>query len=165
MPTTPNKNSLSRRALRATLRSNSSSTSLASQSTDLTKMVSADYSSASSSSQSHSGYNTTTESDSDGREDEGPDDLDEEWDFHPKAGESVWVKMTVSDREVWYQGQVRGKPRPGTVRGGRQGDFYSVRYGTKTSKLGYFAPLLGDIKPDTRQVRRLLEEEGRDVEL
>ena len=44
---------------------------------------------------------------------------------------------------------------------GKQGMSYSVRY--DASHRRYFAPLLGEIKPDTPHVRRLLEEAGCDM--
>ena len=44
---------------------------------------------------------------------------------------------------------------------GKQGTFYSVRYRRNVRR--YFAPLLGDIKPDTPRVRRLLELAGCDI--
>ena len=39
---------------------------------------------------------------------------------------------------------------------------YSVRY--QDGHRRYFAPLLGEMKPDTPHVRRLLEEAGCDVQ-
>jgi len=84
-------------------------------------------------------------------------DLDEEYDFSPKPGDSVWVKSK-SDIETWYQGVVLKGTRSGTVRQGKQGIFYSVRYRHNLRR--YFAPLLGDIKPDTPHVRRLLKQAG-----
>ncbi|KAI5118185.1 hypothetical protein M0805_004998 [Coniferiporia weirii] len=99
----------------------------------------------------------------DEEEDTKPEELDEEWDFGPKPGDAVWVKSKNTERETWYFGHVQKSTRSGTVRGGKQGTFYSVRYHRNLRR--YFAPLLGDIKPDTPRVRRLLEQAGCDVEL
>lgn len=101
----------------------------------------------------------------DGEDAEGgvPEDLDEVWDFSPKPGDAVWVKEKSTERETWYLGHVQKSTKTGVVRGGKQGTFYSVRYHGKMRK--FFAPLLGDIKPDTPHVRRLMEEAGCDIEL
>lgn len=99
--------------------------------------------------------------------------------IYPKAGDAVRVKSKNTERETWYYGRVQQSTRNGTVRGvrftllsilrsflncfrkGKQGTFHSVRYHRNLRR--FFAPLLGDIKPDTPRVRRLLEQAGCDV--
>ncbi|THH04446.1 hypothetical protein EW145_g5516 [Phellinidium pouzarii] len=71
-----------------------------------------------------------------------PEELDEEWDFEPKPGDSVWVKSKNTERETWVNKAL----------------FYSVRYHRNVRR--FFAPLLGEIKPDTPHVRRLLKKAG-----
>ncbi|KAL5495793.1 hypothetical protein ACEPAI_1257 [Sanghuangporus weigelae] len=93
----------------------------------------------------------------------GPEEWDEGWDFEPKPGDAVWVKSKDTERETWYYGHVQRSTRTGTVRGGKQGMFYSVRYHRNLRR--YFAPLLEEIKPDTPRVRKLLEQAGCDLEL
>ncbi|KAL5534759.1 hypothetical protein ACEPAG_1223 [Sanghuangporus baumii] len=93
----------------------------------------------------------------------GTEEWDEGWDFEPKPGDAVWVKSKDTERETWYYGRVQRSTRTGTVRGGKQGTFYSVRYHRNLRR--YFAPLLEEIKPDTPRVRKLLEQAGCDLEL
>ncbi|KAH8111437.1 hypothetical protein DFH11DRAFT_1879818 [Phellopilus nigrolimitatus] len=101
-------------------------------------------------------------SDEEDDDDTTPEDLDDEMDIHFNPGDTVWVKSKNAVRETWYLGKVQNSTREGTVRGGRRGVFYSVRYYRNVRR--YCAPLLGDIKPNTLRVRRLLEEAGCDIE-
>ncbi|KLO17539.1 hypothetical protein SCHPADRAFT_936913 [Schizopora paradoxa] len=84
-------------------------------------------------------------------------DLDDVYEFSPKSGDFVWVKAK-TDTETWYKGLVMKGTKEGPVRQGKQGTFYLVRYRHNLRR--YFAPLLGDIKPDTAEIRQLLNNAG-----
>ncbi|KAI6043827.1 hypothetical protein EDC04DRAFT_535428 [Pisolithus marmoratus] len=83
-----------------------------------------------------------------------PEELDEPWPYRFKSGDLAWVKST-SGR--WYHGKVVGQAKLGrTIQG--EGLFWLVVFSSKFRK--YFAPLNGEIKPDTRHTRKLLEDAG-----
>ncbi|KAK1224950.1 hypothetical protein PQX77_012099 [Marasmius sp. AFHP31] len=89
-----------------------------------------------------------------------PGHLDESWSYTFQAGESVWVKTAGGN---WVRGKVTGEiTRKGPTRE-KVGLYYPVRYGTKFRK--YFAPLNGEIKPDTIHTRLLLQHAGYGDEL
>jgi len=83
-------------------------------------------------------------------------DLDEGRPYTFESGDPVWVKTVGGD---WYPGKVSGLTRrKGSTREG-EGLFYPVTFfDGKVRK--YFAPLNGEIKPDTEQVRTLLKAGG-----
>ncbi|PFH48219.1 hypothetical protein AMATHDRAFT_66051 [Amanita thiersii Skay4041] len=83
-------------------------------------------------------------------------DLNETRPYKFQSGDSVWVRTTGGD---WYPGKVSGLiRRKGRTREG-EGIFYPVTFfHGKVRK--YFAPLNGDIKPDTEHVRSLLKAGG-----
>ena len=92
--------------------------------------------------------------------------------FLLQSGDPVWIRASSGD---WQSGVVSGQVRIGQTRQvsrfratallplthlptQKEGLFYPVIYGDKVRK--YFAPQNGEIKPDTPQTRRLLEEAG-----
>ncbi|KAG7090584.1 hypothetical protein E1B28_009690 [Marasmius oreades] len=84
-----------------------------------------------------------------------PEDLDDGWGYTFQAGESVWVRTAGGN---WLRGKVCGDiTRKGRTRT-TEGLFYPVKFDNKLRK--YFAPLNGEIKPDTPHTRRLLKEAG-----
>ncbi|THV01260.1 hypothetical protein K435DRAFT_718226 [Dendrothele bispora CBS 962.96] len=86
------------------------------------------------------------------------DDLDEAYPYTFHTGDSVWVRTAGGN---WHQGRVSGETtRKGQTRE-REGLFYPVKFDGKIRK--YFAPLNGEIKPDTPHTRRLLKEAGWDI--
>ncbi|KAF9482352.1 hypothetical protein BDN70DRAFT_435834 [Pholiota conissans] len=82
--------------------------------------------------------------------------LDEACDYPFKNRDPVWVR-TKGDK--WTFGKVSGVIRTGPTRY-QQGFFYHVNFGPKHNVRKYFAPMNGEIKPDTQKVRRLLRDEG-----
>ncbi|KAK7468320.1 hypothetical protein VKT23_002834 [Stygiomarasmius scandens] len=83
------------------------------------------------------------------------EDLDDAYPYTFQAGDSVWVRTAGGN---WHQGRVSGETtRKGQTRE-REGLFYPVKFDGKIRK--YFAPLNGEIKPDTAHTRRLLKEAG-----
>ncbi|ESK84827.1 hypothetical protein Moror_508 [Moniliophthora roreri MCA 2997] len=84
-----------------------------------------------------------------------PEDLDESWPFTFQAGDAVWVRTAGGN---WLRGRVSGEiTRKGLTRE-KEGLFYPVKFDIKLRK--YFAPLNGEIKPDTPHTRRLLKAAG-----
>ncbi|KAF9261967.1 hypothetical protein L218DRAFT_960925 [Marasmius fiardii PR-910] len=84
-----------------------------------------------------------------------PVDLDDGWGYTFQAGESVWVRTAGGN---WLRGRVSSEiTRKGFTRM-NEGLFYPVKFDNKLRK--YFAPLNGEIKPDTPHTRRLLKEAG-----
>jgi hypothetical protein len=83
-------------------------------------------------------------------------DLDDSRPYTFESGDFAWVKTTGGD---WYPGRVSGLTRrKGPTREG-EGIFYPVTFfDGKVRK--YFAPLNGEIKPDTAEVRALLKAGG-----
>ncbi|KAI0034968.1 hypothetical protein K488DRAFT_25057, partial [Vararia minispora EC-137] len=89
----------------------------------------------------------------------GPDDLDEPWPYEFRPGQSVWVKASDGN---WYGGEISGsRVKRGPTRQ-KEGVFYPVafRLPTHHNIRKFFAPLNGEIKPDSRCVRKLLREAG-----
>ncbi|KAI0344239.1 hypothetical protein BDW22DRAFT_1142548 [Trametopsis cervina] len=82
------------------------------------------------------------------------DDLDESLSYPFQDGQSVWVRV---DTE-WEPGVISGKRTQKTNTRSSEGLAFPVAYGQRKRK--YFAPLNGDIKPDTPTVRALLQEGG-----
>lgn len=93
----------------------------------------------------------------DSLESPGPDDLDEPWPYTFRMGDHVWIR---TEEGNWYPGKVSsnnvklGKTRQ------KEGLFYPVifRIGSRIRK--HFAPLNGEIKPDTLRTRILLRRAG-----
>ncbi|KAH7922401.1 hypothetical protein BV22DRAFT_1048920 [Leucogyrophana mollusca] len=83
-----------------------------------------------------------------------PDDVDEPWPYRFEVGEFVWVRTVGGN---WHQGKVSGQPKLGRTRE-NDGLFYPVIFSFKIRK--YFAPLNGELKPDSPHTRKLLEEAG-----
>ncbi|KAF8627296.1 hypothetical protein AX17_006341 [Amanita inopinata Kibby_2008] len=83
-------------------------------------------------------------------------DLDDSRSYTFEAGDAVWVKTAGGD---WYPGKVSGLTRrKGPTREG-EGIFFPVTFfDGKVRK--YFAPLNGEIKSDTEEVRLLLKAGG-----
>jgi len=85
-------------------------------------------------------------------------DLDEPVEYPFKVHDRVWVR---TKKEKWCQGRVSGQAiRVGQTRHQKQGLFYPVNFGSKYNLRKYFAPMNGEIKPDTKSVRRILAQEG-----
>ncbi|KAI0726009.1 hypothetical protein C8Q72DRAFT_796919 [Fomitopsis betulina] len=69
-------------------------------------------------------------------------------------GDPVWIKT----EGEWLQGTISGSnTRKGATRQ-KEGVFFPVAFRHNARK--YFAPLNGDIKPDSEEIRRLLSEGG-----
>ncbi|KAH0838755.1 hypothetical protein J3R83DRAFT_7129 [Lanmaoa asiatica] len=86
-----------------------------------------------------------------------PDELDEPWPYRFKSGESVWI--CASDGE-WYRGKVVGQAKQGKTRSD-DGLFWCVEFRVVRSRVRkWFAPLNGDIKPDTQHTHQLLSDAG-----
>ncbi|EPS98081.1 hypothetical protein FOMPIDRAFT_1024790 [Fomitopsis schrenkii] len=84
-----------------------------------------------------------------------PEELDEPLTWAFKNGDPVWIKT--EDGE-WLQGTISGSnTRKGATRQ-KEGIFFPVAFRHNARK--YFAPLNGDVKPDSVEVRRLLSEGG-----
>jgi len=84
-----------------------------------------------------------------------PSDLDEPWLYTFQAGDVVWIRTVGGN---WHSGRVTGQsPRKGQTRE-KEGLFYPVVFNDKIRK--FFAPLNGEIKPDTMYIRRLLKADG-----
>ncbi|KAI9510634.1 hypothetical protein F5148DRAFT_549425 [Russula earlei] len=89
----------------------------------------------------------------------GPDDLDDPWLYTFRPGDTVWIRTEGGN---WYLGKVssnsvkRGQTRQ------KEGLFYPVIFcigiGPRIRK--HFAPLNGEIKPDTSRTRTLLRRAG-----
>ncbi|KAG6902014.1 hypothetical protein C0995_005662 [Termitomyces sp. Mi166 len=85
-----------------------------------------------------------------------PLELDEAWSYTFQPGESVWIRTQGGN---WRQGRVTGQTtRRGPTRQSKEGLYYPVVFDGKIRK--YFAPLNGEIKPDTLHTQRLLKEAG-----
>ncbi|KAE9396530.1 hypothetical protein BT96DRAFT_977447 [Gymnopus androsaceus JB14] len=84
-----------------------------------------------------------------------PEDLDEPWPFTFHTGQAVWIRTSGGN---WHSGRVSSETtRKGNTRE-KEGLFYPVKFDGKLRK--YFAPLNGEIKPDTPHTRRLLKAAG-----
>ncbi|KAF8174734.1 hypothetical protein BJ912DRAFT_989618 [Pholiota molesta] len=84
--------------------------------------------------------------------------LDEACEYPFKDQDPVWVR-TKGDK--WTFGKVSGRIiRKGPTRYQQHGLFYHVNFGPKYNVRKYFAPMNGEIKPDTEAIRRLLRDEG-----
>ncbi|KAH9964625.1 hypothetical protein BC827DRAFT_1109750, partial [Russula dissimulans] len=87
----------------------------------------------------------------------GPEELDDPWPYTFRVGESVWIR---TEGGKWYPGKVSSNNiRRGQTRQ-KEGLFYPVifRIGSRMRK--HFAPLNGEIKPDTMYTRTLLRRAG-----
>ncbi|KAF9027261.1 hypothetical protein BDZ89DRAFT_887975, partial [Hymenopellis radicata] len=95
------------------------------------------------------------DSDTESEDEPQPIDIDESWLYTFHAGERVWIRTSGGN---WHLGQVTGqKTKTGSTRE-KEGVFYPVIFNSKIRK--WFAPLNGDIKPDTKHTRTLLAEAG-----
>lgn len=87
-----------------------------------------------------------------------PRDLDEPCDYAFKFRDLVWVRSMGGS---WHQGRISSsRTKTSHTRSG-MGTYYSVKFhmdGTHIQK--DFAPLNGDIKPDTIHIRSLLKAGG-----
>lgn len=84
-----------------------------------------------------------------------PSDIDDPWPYTFHPGDTVWVRTVGGN---WHSGRVTGQTtRKGQTRE-KEGLFYPVVFNEKLRK--YFAPLNGEIKPDTFHIRRLLKDAG-----
>ncbi|TDL22293.1 hypothetical protein BD410DRAFT_256119 [Rickenella mellea] len=89
-------------------------------------------------------------------------DLDDELDFTPKSGQVVWVY--VKDMATWYPGFVMNlRCKDIRDRHGRIQMAYPVKYRRNLRR--HFSSMLGEMKPDTQEVRQLLAEAGVDVRM
>ncbi|KAF9229841.1 hypothetical protein BS17DRAFT_772005 [Gyrodon lividus] len=85
-----------------------------------------------------------------------PDELDEPWPYRFKSGEPVWV---CASNGQWCRGKVIGQPKKGKTRSD-EGLFWCVEFHIVNRFRKWFAPLNGDIKPDTPHTYQLLEDAG-----
>ncbi|KAG6910635.1 hypothetical protein DXG01_009144 [Tephrocybe rancida] len=87
-----------------------------------------------------------------------PSELDEAWPYTFEKDEAVWVKAAGGN---WCSGHiVSNKTRTGPTRQ-KEGMFYQVQFmNNKTKIRKYFAPLNGEVKPDSAHTQRLLKEAG-----
>ncbi|KJA21950.1 hypothetical protein HYPSUDRAFT_41567 [Hypholoma sublateritium FD-334 SS-4] len=85
------------------------------------------------------------------------ENLEKPCEYPFKARDLVWVR-TKGDK--WMSGKVSGRVRVGPTRNQEQGFWYHVNFGPKFNVRKYFAPMNGEIKPDTHEVRQLLRDEG-----
>ncbi|KAH8988209.1 hypothetical protein EDB92DRAFT_1872931 [Lactarius akahatsu] len=84
-----------------------------------------------------------------------PEDLDNPWPYTFQMGDSVWIRTEGGN---WYSGKVSSKSvKRGPTRQG-EGLFYPVIFRRRIRK--HFAPLNGEIKPDTPRTRTLLRQAG-----
>jgi len=99
-----------------------------------------------------------SDSEDDDRTDSQPEDLDEPWSYTFKVRDIVWVKTTGGD---WYQGKVSSsRTKTSQTRQG-MGTYYPVKFHINKNHIAKdFAPLNGEIKPDTSHIRSLLEAGG-----
>ncbi|KAH9060721.1 hypothetical protein EDB87DRAFT_1613545 [Lactarius vividus] len=85
----------------------------------------------------------------------GSEDLDDPWPCTFQMGDSVWIRTEGGN---WYSGKVSSKSvKRGHTRQG-EGLFYPVIFRRRIRK--HFAPLNGEIKPDTPRTRTLLRQAG-----
>ncbi|KAH9487265.1 hypothetical protein JR316_0001335 [Psilocybe cubensis] len=87
-------------------------------------------------------------------------ELDDEDEYPFKDQDLVWVRTKGAK---WVYGKVSGGPsliRAGRTRYSKEGLFYPVKFGDKLHLRKYFAPTNGDIKLDTKAVRRSMIQEG-----
>ncbi|KZV77592.1 hypothetical protein PENSPDRAFT_746725 [Peniophora sp. CONT] len=91
---------------------------------------------------------------------QGPDDLDEPWDYEFMRGDSVWVKATDGN---WHRGTVSALKVKKDKTRQSEGFFYPVIFGQAPKLRKYFAPLNGEIKPDSHGTRQLLREAGYEL--
>ncbi|KAJ7073471.1 hypothetical protein B0H15DRAFT_1027452 [Mycena belliarum] len=87
-----------------------------------------------------------------------PRRLDEPCAYNFKSNDCVWIR----NQGKWIAGRIFPGARSGPLRSANgTHDYYSVLYTDRGHKLRrYFAPLLGELKPDTHAVRGLLRAEG-----
>ncbi|KAF9042182.1 hypothetical protein BJ165DRAFT_1486055 [Panaeolus papilionaceus] len=86
------------------------------------------------------------------------EDLDDPINYPFQDQDSVWVR---TKEDKWCTGKINGKViRVGKTRESKEGFYYPVHFGAKSNLRKFFAPMNGEIKPDTEWVRRLLEDAG-----
>ncbi|KAF8168467.1 hypothetical protein B0H34DRAFT_685643 [Crassisporium funariophilum] len=84
--------------------------------------------------------------------------LDEPHEYPFKDQELVWVR---TKEDNWCPGKVTGRViRVGQTRHSKQGFYYPVNFGSKNHLRKYFAPMNGEIKPNTEEIRILLRDGG-----
>ncbi|KAF9560244.1 hypothetical protein CPC08DRAFT_636812 [Agrocybe pediades] len=74
--------------------------------------------------------------------------------------DKVWVR---TGKEIWCSGKICRKGfRVGQTRVSRtnKGFYYHVQFGSRMHLRKFFAPMNGEIKPNTEAVRQILEQEG-----
>ncbi|KAI0040025.1 hypothetical protein FA95DRAFT_1453662, partial [Auriscalpium vulgare] len=88
----------------------------------------------------------------------GPHDLDDPWPYSFKMSENVWIRTAGGN---WQRGRVtRSTTKLGPTRE-KQGYFYHVQFRMQEKNIRKdFAPLNGEIKPDTPRTRTLLRQQG-----
>ncbi|PPQ69232.1 hypothetical protein CVT25_006949 [Psilocybe cyanescens] len=85
---------------------------------------------------------------------------EDEAEYPFKDQDLVWVRTKGAK---WLYGKVSGGPsliRAGRTRYRKEGLFYPVKFGDRLHLRKYFAPTNGEIKPDTKAVRRSMIQEG-----
>jgi len=87
----------------------------------------------------------------------GPDDLDDPWPYTFRMGESVWIRTEGGN---WYPGKVSSNNAKRGPTRQKEGLFYPVIFGIGARIRKHFAPLNGEIKPDTGRTRTLLRQAG-----
>ncbi|KAJ7716219.1 hypothetical protein DFH07DRAFT_862373 [Mycena maculata] len=84
-----------------------------------------------------------------------PHHLDEPWAYTFEPNDRVWIR----NHDKWIKGRIfpRSVPKTGSSDNLTYWNvLYQDKFGHKLRK--YFAPLLGELKPDTTAVRSLLRE-------
>jgi len=84
-----------------------------------------------------------------------PHRLDDPWTYTFQPNDRVWIR----NHDKWIRGRIfpRSVPKVGTNDNLTYWNvLYQDSFGHKLRK--YFAPLLGELKPDTAAVRKLLRE-------
>ncbi|KAF8555939.1 hypothetical protein OG21DRAFT_1410124 [Imleria badia] len=86
-----------------------------------------------------------------------PDELNEPWPYRFNSGQGVWIYA--SDGE-WHPGKVVGQVKKGKTRSD-EGLYWCAEFRIGRTKVRkWFAPLNGDIKPDTEHTQQLLLDAG-----
>ncbi|KAG2023879.1 hypothetical protein CC2G_001485 [Coprinopsis cinerea AmutBmut pab1-1] len=91
-------------------------------------------------------------------------DIDKPLDYNFKIRDQVWIRTSENN---WYHGVVVGQhpkimplasDKSGNHEEPTHGAYYMVEFRICNNIRKYFAPLNGEIKPDTEEVRQLLRE-------
>ncbi|KAF8139704.1 hypothetical protein EV363DRAFT_1153697 [Boletus edulis] len=87
-----------------------------------------------------------------------PYELHEPWPYRFENDQVAWICASNGE---WYHGRVKGQPKKGTTKWDQIGLFWCVEFAMGSIKVRkWFAPLNGEIKPDTRNTVRLLWDAG-----